>query len=163
MTDKLSIEKDAIRALADILVETDLTEIEYENEGHRIRVARNLSVSSNITFPTAAPMTTMGTGSANPAAVYAAPVAVHANPPSAAAPEGALKSPMVGTVYTSPEPGAAPFVKVGDSVSQGQTLLIIEAMKVMNPIKAPRAGKVTSILITDAQPVEFGEPLLVIE
>ncbi|WP_010299944.1 acetyl-CoA carboxylase biotin carboxyl carrier protein [Candidatus Odyssella thessalonicensis] len=162
MTDKLSIEKDAIRALADILVETDLTEIEYENEGHRIRVARNLSVSSNITFPTAA---SMGAGSANPsgAAVYAAPAAVHPNPPSAAGPEGALKSPMVGTVYTSPEPGAASFVKVGDSVSQGQTLLIIEAMKVMNPIKAPRAGKITSILITDAQPVEFGEPLLVIE
>ncbi|AIK96985.1 acetyl-CoA carboxylase biotin carboxyl carrier protein [Candidatus Odyssella acanthamoebae] len=153
MTDKLSIEKDAIRALADILVETDLTEIEYENEGHRIRVARNLNLSA--------------TSMAIPAGV-ASPAAVNLPNPEklttqSASMEGAIKSPMVGTVYVSSEPGAAPFVKVGDVVAQGQTLLIIEAMKVMNPIKAPRAGKITSILIKDAQPIEFGEPLLVIE
>jgi acetyl-CoA carboxylase biotin carboxyl carrier protein len=152
MTDKLSIEKDAIRALADILVETDLTEIEYENEGHRIRVARNLNLTTSVAIPSAM---------SSPTAVTPpSPEKVNSKSSSM---EGAIKSPMVGTVYVSSEPGAAPFVKVGDSVAQGQTLLIIEAMKVMNPIKAPRAGSITSILIKDAQPIEFGEPLLVIE
>lgn len=150
MTDKLSIEKDAIKALADILVETDLTEIEYENEGHRIRVARNLNV-----VPT--------TIAAAPATNATQQEATNTAPPKPASSENALKSPMVGTVYVAGEPGAAPYVKVGDTISQGQTLLIIEAMKVMNPIKAPRSGKITSIFIKDAQPVEFGEPLLVIE
>ncbi|MBW8309173.1 MAG: acetyl-CoA carboxylase biotin carboxyl carrier protein [Candidatus Paracaedibacteraceae bacterium] len=152
MTDKLSIEKDAIRALADILVETDLTEIEYENEGHRIRVARNLNLpATSIAIPPAVAPAATNIPNSEPSAVKSAST------------EGAIKSPMVGTVYLSSEPGAAPFVKVGDTVAQGQTLLIIEAMKVMNPIKAPRAGKITSILIKDAQPIEFGEPLLVIE
>lgn len=150
MTDKLSIEKDAIKALADILVETDLTEIEYENEGHRIRVARNLNV-----VPT--------TIAAAPATNATQQEATNTAPPKPVSSENALKSPMVGTVYVAGEPGAAPYVKVGDTISQGQTLLIIEAMKVMNPIKAPRSGKITSIFIKDAQPVEFGEPLLVIE
>lgn len=151
MTDKFFIEKDAIRSLADILVETDLTEIEYENEGHRIRVARNTTISASVAMPTAHHM-------AHPQAA-AVPAEKSAPKPS----ENALKSPMVGTVYLSNEPGAAPFVGIGDSVAQGQTLMIIEAMKVMNPIKSPRAGKIASILIKDGQPVEFGEPLLVIE
>lgn len=155
MTDKFSIEKDAIRALADILVETDLTEIEYENEGHRIRVARNMNVSTSVALPTAAAMPVAGERSATPAG--------DSNIQKPAAIEGAIKSPMVGTVYVASEPGAAPYVKIGDTVSQGQTLLIIEAMKVMNPIKAPRSGKISSILVKDGQPVEFGEPLLVIE
>lgn len=155
MAGKFNIDGDAIRQLAEILVETDLSEIEYESDGSRVRVARNVQMVA--TLPTAA---------------VAAPQAVHAASPAAAPAEGpqdlaahpgAVKSPMVGTVYSAPEPGAAPFVKVGDSVSVGQTLLIIEAMKVMNPIKAAKSGKVTHVLFTDAQPVEYGEPLLVIE
>jgi acetyl-CoA carboxylase biotin carboxyl carrier protein len=165
MTDKFSIEKDAIRALADILVETDLTEIEYENEGHRIRVARNLGVSTTVALPTGipqgSPLGSTGTGRSLSSEIGGA--APSTNSPSGTSVEGALKSPMVGTVYLANEPGTAPFVKPGDSVSQGQTLLIIEAMKVMNPIKAPRSGKITSIFVADAQPVEFGEPLLVLE
>ena len=152
MTDKLSIEKDAIRALADILVETDLTEIEYENEGHRIRVARNLNLpATSMAIPAA--VTPAAINIPNPEASLAKPAST----------EGAIKSPMVGTVYLASEPGAASFVKIGDTVAQGQTLLIIEAMKVMNPIKAPRAGKVTNILVKDAQPIEFGESLIIIE
>ncbi len=150
MTDKFSIEKDAIRALADILVETDLTEIEYENEGHRIRVARNTNLTTSVAFAPQAPAH--------------APVQTKTEAtPAKQSTENALKSPMVGTVYVASEPGSAPFVSVGDSVSQGQTLLIIEAMKVMNPIKSPRAGKIAAIMVKDGQPVEFGEPLLVIE
>lgn len=152
MTDKLSIEKDAIRSLADILVETDLTEIEYENDGHRIRVARNLTVTANYAaaapvLPAAAPIQSAGDSHSS------------VKTPN----ESAIKSPMVGMVYVSGEPGTPPFVKVGDTVAQGQTLLIIEAMKVMNPIKSPRSGKITNIYISDAQPVEFGEPLLSID
>ena len=150
MTDKFSIEKDAIRALADILVETDLTEIEYENEGHRIRVARNTNLATSVAIA--------------PQAHAHAPVQTKTEAaPVKQSTENALKSPMVGTVYVASEPGSAPFVSIGDSVSQGQTLLIIEAMKVMNPIKSPRAGKIAAIMIKDGQPVEFGEPLLVIE
>ncbi|MBX3457721.1 MAG: acetyl-CoA carboxylase biotin carboxyl carrier protein [Candidatus Paracaedibacteraceae bacterium] len=150
MTDKFSIEKDAIRALADILVETDLTEIEYENEGHRIRVARNTNMNTTVALA--------------PQVATHAPVQTKSEPaPAKQSSENALKSPMVGTVYVANEPGAASFVSVGDTVSQGQTLLIIEAMKVMNPIKSPRAGKIAAIMVKDGQPVEFGEPLLVIE
>jgi acetyl-CoA carboxylase biotin carboxyl carrier protein len=152
MTDKLSIEKDAIKALADILVETDLTEIEYENEGHRIRVARNTNLN-----------TTVAVAPQIPAAHHTAPTTKSESAPAKSVSEGAIKSPMVGTVYLASEPGAAPFVSVGATVSQGQTLVIIEAMKVMNPIKSPRAGKIAAIMVKDGQPVEFGEPLLVIE
>lgn len=150
MTDKFSIEKDAIRALADILVETDLTEIEYENEGHRIRVARNTNMNTTVAL---APQTQ----------VHATAPAIAETIPAKQSAENALKSPMVGTVYVANEPGVAAFISVGDSVVQGQTLLIIEAMKVMNPIKSPRSGKIAAIMITDGQPVEFGEPLLILE
>ena len=150
MTDKFSIEKDAIRALADILVETDLTEIEYENEGHRIRVARNTNMNTTVALP--------------PQVATHVPIQTKSEAaPAKQSFENALKSPMVGTVYLANEPGAASFVSIGDTVSQGQTLLIIEAMKVMNPIKSPRAGKIAAIMVKDSQPVEFGEPLLVIE
>ena len=143
---KFEPDEDLVRKLASLLSETDLTEIEYEADGQRIRVAR---------------------GGVRPAAG----VVVEA-PPAAAGdgrgdgdgvPPNAVVSPMVGTVYMAPEPGAPPFVSAGDQVSEGQTLMIIEAMKVMNPIPSPRAGKVTRVMTQDGQPVEFGEPLLIIE
>jgi acetyl-CoA carboxylase biotin carboxyl carrier protein len=145
-----------IRELALLLDETSLTEIEIEREGLRVRVARNISVTASVPAAYA------------PAAVAAsATVAATAAAPAAALDlakhPGAVPSPMVGTAYWSPEPGAKPFVEVGMKVSAGQTLLIIEAMKTMNQIPSPRAGTVTQILIEDGQPVEFGEPLMIIE
>lgn len=150
-----------IRQLANILDETNLTEIEVEQEKLKIRVAR-----------TAAPVTiTQGGGwtppSAMPAVAAPAPVAASvAEAPKAADPAsnpGAVPSPMVGTAYTAPEPGARAFVEVGDVVKEGQTVMIIEAMKHLNHIPAPRAGRVTAVLVENGQPVEFGEPLLIIE
>jgi acetyl-CoA carboxylase biotin carboxyl carrier protein len=140
-----------IRELAKILKETDLTEVEVGDGDKRFRVKRELTVA-------AAPQ--MVTMSAPVAPAGAAPAA--AAPAAAAAPKDAMTSPMVGTAYLSPKPGDPAFVKVGDSVKEGQTVLIIEAMKVMNPIKANKSGKVSEILVKDAQPVEFGQPLLVI-
>jgi len=141
-----------VRRLADILTETGLSEIEVEHSGLKIRVAKTL---------TAAPMQVMHGAPAAPAPVAAAPA-----PAEAAAPVRAtgdtVNSPMVGSVYLQPEPGAEPFVKVGDTVTAGQTLMIVEAMKTMNPIPAPKAGKILDILVEDGQPVEFGEPLAVI-
>jgi len=140
-----------IRELALLLDETNLTEIEIERAGLRVRVARNLSIAA-----------TTQPGHAPPAG---APVAVAGPPPAAdiAKHPGVVPSPMVGTAYWASEPGARPFIEVGSKVAAGQTLLIIEAMKTMNQIPSPRAGTVTQILIEDGQPVEFGEPLVVIE
>jgi acetyl-CoA carboxylase biotin carboxyl carrier protein len=143
------IDGDLIRKLADLLRETGLNEIEFAEGEKRIRVTRGAPAAAATAVHLA------------PAAPAAAPVpAAGARP---AQHPGAVTSPMVGTAYLAPEPGAAPFVRVGDQVKAGQTLLIIEAMKVMNPIKAPRGGTVTEIAIADAQPVEFGEVLMVIE
>jgi acetyl-CoA carboxylase biotin carboxyl carrier protein len=138
-----------IRELALLLDETSLTEIEIERAGLRVRVARNISIAASMpaNFQPAA-----SAASAVPAAV--ADLAKH---------PGVVPSPMVGTAYWSPEPGAKPFIEVGAKVSAGQTLLIIEAMKTMNQIPSPRAGTVTQILVEDGQPVEFGEPLVIIE
>ena len=143
---------DLVRRLAELLQENGLTEIEYESEGHRIRVSRGGGAAAVAAAP-AAPA---------PAAA-AAPAAAPSGPSSDAVPAGSVTSPMVGTAYCAAQPGSAPFVKVGDTVREGQTILIIEAMKVMNQIPAPRAGKVTAVMVEDGQPVEFGEPLLVIE
>jgi acetyl-CoA carboxylase biotin carboxyl carrier protein len=144
-----------IRELALLLDETSLTEIEIERAGLRVRVARNISVAASV------PTAYMPAAAAAAAPVAAAPaVAVVAD---LAKHPGAVPSPMVGTCYWSPEPGAKPFVEVGTKVSAGQTLLIIEAMKTMNQIPSPRAGTVTQILVEDGQPVEFGEPLMIIE
>ncbi|BBC00523.1 acetyl-CoA carboxylase biotin carboxyl carrier protein [Bradyrhizobium japonicum] len=140
-----------IRELALLLAETNLTEIEIERAGLRVRVARNISIAASV--PTVASV-------AAPAAV-AVPVAAAAT--DLAKHPGAVPSPMVGTAYWAPEPGAKPFIEVGTKVSAGQTLLIIEAMKTMNQIPSPRAGTVTQILVEDGQPVEFGEPLVIIE
>jgi acetyl-CoA carboxylase biotin carboxyl carrier protein len=138
-----------IRELALLLDETNLTEIEIERAGLRVRVARNISITASMpsSFQAAAPA-----AAATPAAV--ADVAKH---------PGLVPSPMVGTAYWASEPGAKPFIEVGTKVTVGQTLLIIEAMKTMNQIPSPRAGTVTQILVEDGQPVEFGEPLVIIE
>jgi acetyl-CoA carboxylase biotin carboxyl carrier protein len=150
------VNKEMIRELADLLKETELNEIEVETEEFKIRVARGAGG---------------GTVSYAPPPVAAAPAPAASAAPAEAAPAsadlsnhpGAVASPMVGTVYVSPEPGAAAFVKEGATVSQGDTLLIVEAMKTMNPIPAPKSGTVKKILVQDAQPVEFGEVLIVIE
>ena len=152
MADKLSIDDKLVRKLADLLNETGLTEIEYEVEGRRIRIAKGGAAA--MIAPVAAPV-------AAPAAAAAAAPAVEGA--GDAVPAGAVTSPMVGTAYVAEEPGKPAFVKVGDQVSEGQTLLIIEAMKVMNQSPSPRAGTVKAILVQDGQPVEFGEPLMVIE
>jgi acetyl-CoA carboxylase biotin carboxyl carrier protein len=143
-----------IRELALLLDETSLTEIEIERAGLRVRVARNITMTASM--PANYPPTGYATASAG-ASITPAAVADLAKHP------GMVPSPMVGTAYWSPEPGAKPFIEVGTKVSAGQTLLIIEAMKTMNQIPSPRAGTVTQILIEDGQPVEFGEPLVIIE
>ena len=143
---KLRVDSDLIRELAAILDEAGLTEIEISNNGQGLRVSR---------AGTAAPAVTV-------AAAPAAPAATDAAPPPAAVDTNAVTSPMVGTVYLAPQPGDPPFVQPGDTVAQDQTLVIIEAMKVMNPIQAPRAGTVKAIMVDDAQPVEFGDPLVVL-
>ena len=135
-----------IRELASLLDDTNLTEIEIERSGLRVRVARNVTIAA-----------------AMPAAYHAAPAAAAAAVADLSKHPGVVPSPMVGTAYWAPEPGAKPFIEVGSKVSAGQTLLIIEAMKTMNQIPPPRAGTVTQILVEDGQPVEFGEPLVIIE
>ena len=155
-----AIDARLVRKIADILKDTGLSEIEVEHAGLKIRVARELTAAP-VNYVQAAAPAYAPAPVATPAPV--APATDAAAPAPAAARGDAVKSPMVGTAYLSPQPGADPFVKVGDSVSAGQTLLIVEAMKTMNPIQAPKAGKVVEILVADAQPVEFGEPLVVIE
>ncbi len=151
-------EQRLIRELATLLDETGLTEIEIERAGLKLRVARNASLSSHVAGAPAAHVAQV------PAAATTANETATASPAGDhAAHPGAVKSPMVGTVYMAPEPGASPFVDVGTAVSEGQTLLIIEAMKTMNHIPAPKAGIIKQILVEDGHPVEFGEPLLIIE
>ena len=157
-----AIDTRTVRKLADILKSTGLTEIEVERGDLRIRVAREVTVATapQATYVAApAPV-----AAAAPAAAPAAAAPAEAAPAAAPARKGdEVKSPMVGTVYLQPQPGSPAFIKVGDKVGEGQTLLIVEAMKTMNPIPAPRAGTVVEILVGDAQPVEFGQPLVVIE
>jgi acetyl-CoA carboxylase biotin carboxyl carrier protein len=146
---KFNIDNDAIRQLAELLDDTNLTEIEVAAGDNRIRVARQ--------------------GTMVAAAPAAAPSAPAASAPAVAAPSdaashpGAVKSPMVGVVYFAPEPGAAPFISVGASIAEGQTLMLIEAMKTFNPIRAPKSGKITQIIANDGHPVEYDEPLVIIE
>jgi len=147
-----SPDQDLIRELASLLEETGLSEIEIEREGLRVRVARQQSLAAATML--APPAAALG------AAPAPAPKPVSEDPGKH---PGCVKSPMVGTAYLAPEPGAAPFIDVGTRVAQGQTILIIEAMKTMNHIPAPKAGTVTAILVGNGHPVEFGEPLVIIE
>jgi acetyl-CoA carboxylase biotin carboxyl carrier protein len=147
---KIEVDQELVRELSRLLEENRLTEIEVQRGDQRVRVSRG------------------GGGYIAPPAVHhapaaAAPAPAAAKPADAAKHPGAITSPMVGTAYRAPEPGAKPFVDVGTKVSAGQTILIIEAMKTMNAIPAPRAGTVTQIVVDDGQPVEFGEPLVIIE
>lgn len=151
-TKKSAVDQQLIRDLAGILNDTNLTEIEVELGDLKVRVSRSSPAVHAIAAPTFAP-----------AAPVTQPSFVSAPAPSADPAKNAVLSPMVGTAYISPSPGAKAFIEVGQAVKEGQTLLIIEAMKTMNQIPAPRSGKVTAILFEDAQPVEFGEPLVVVE
>jgi len=153
MPEKFKVDGEAVRGLAELLGETGLTEIEYQVGDQRIRVARagfSVPVSQHVLPPA-------------PSSPHSAP-SEPIGPVIALVPQGeTVSSPMVGTAYLSSEPGGAPFVKAGDMVKKGDTLLIIEAMKVMNPIRAPRDGKVIEICVSDTKPVEFGEPLVILE
>jgi len=157
-----SFDKDLIRELAALLEETGLTEIEVEHEGRRIRVARGVNLTTTLTTDlphgerreSARPANSEPARSAKRTANQPEDFIVH---------PGTVTSPMVGTAFRAPEPGATPFVEIGSKVTAGQTLLIIEAMKTMNQIPSPRAGTVIAILVEDGQPVEYGEPLAVIE
>ena len=148
----MNIDSKLVRELAELLAETGLTEIEVEDGDRKIKVARQVMAA-----PAAVHM-----APAAPAAAPALPLPAVAEPATAPINANALKSPMVGTVYLSAEPGAAPFIAVGRQVNVGDTLVIIEAMKVMNPITADKAGTVTAILVDNAQPVEYDQPLVVI-
>ena len=150
----MRIEADLVRQLAQLLNENELTEIEVEDGTRRIVVKREVHVAA---APMAAPaMHAPAPAAAQPAAASSAPASPSAHP-------GAVNSPMVGTVYLAAEPGSKPFVSAGAHVKEGDTLLIVEAMKVMNPISAPRAGLVREVLVVDGQPVEFDQPLVIIE
>jgi acetyl-CoA carboxylase biotin carboxyl carrier protein len=144
-----SFDKDLIRELAELLGETGLTEIEIEHEGKRVRVARNAGIASEPVAAAEAPRQAREASNKTGREEFHHPGTVH--------------SPMVGTAYRSPEPGAPPFVEVGTKVTVGQTILIIEAMKTMNHIPAPFAGTVLTIMVRDGQPVEYAEPLAVID
>jgi acetyl-CoA carboxylase biotin carboxyl carrier protein len=146
----MRVDTDLVRELAELLSANELSEIEVEDGDRKVRVRRD-------------PAPIMAYSAAPAVAPPAVPAAVPAAEAAPAAPVDAVKSPMVGTAFLSPEPGAKPFIAVGQSVKLGETLLIVEAMKVMNPIIAPKAGKVAQILVSDSQPVEFDQPLVVIE
>ena len=154
----MRVDADLVRLLAELLNKNDLTEIEVEDDERRIVVKRQITAAAPAAITYAAP----AAAPAAPAASGPAPAAPAAATAPAAHP-GAVKSPMVGTVYLAGEPGAKPFVAAGQAVKEGDTLLIVEAMKVMNPITAPRSGTVTQVLVQDAQPVEYDQPLVIIE
>lgn len=150
----MQIDVNLVRELAEMLDTTNLTEIEVEDGDRKIRVARTVQA---IAAPVAAPLAAAAPAPVAPAAAAEAPAA------PAAVPANAVKSPMVGTAYLAAEPGAAPFVSVGQTVKAGDTLLIVEAMKVMNPITATTAGTVRQVLVENGQPVEFDQPLVIVE
>ncbi|MBV9843228.1 MAG: acetyl-CoA carboxylase biotin carboxyl carrier protein [Sphingomonadaceae bacterium] len=148
----MQVDTGLVRQLAELLDETKLTEIEVQDGDRRIRVARKVQAVAAAPIAAAAPAPAVAANAA--AAPAAAPAADH---------PGTVKSPMVGTAYLAPEPGAAPFIVTGKQVSAGETLLIVEAMKVMNPIVAPKGGRVAQVLVENGQPVEFDQPLVVVE
>lgn len=145
MPKKKTIDSELIKELAELIEETGLSELEIEQDGWRIKAVRNYSTGVAIAAPVAAPAVATAASQDIETAV------------------NAVTSPMVGTVYLAPEPGAKPFIEVGSKVTEGQTCLIVEAMKTMNPIPAPRSGTITAILVEDGGPIEFGEPLFVLD
>ena len=152
MANKFDIDPDLVRKLSDLLGETGLSEIEYESGGKRIRVARSVAGAGSVVTvagggPVAAPAPSASDDTAEAAERHGTPIT----------------APMVGTVFLSPEPGAEPFVKVGDTITEGQTVMLIEAMKTYNPVRATTSGKVLQILVGDSTPVEFGEELILVE
>ena len=156
-TGKNKLDTGLVRELAAILREADLGELEIEHDGLRIRVSKPVAPVVQAAVPAPA---AIAAPAAAPAGAPVAPAAAEAAPDT---PDNAIKSPMVGTVYLSPEPGAKAFVSVGDKVKKGETMMLVEAMKTFNPVEADRAGTVKAIYVSDAQPVEFGEPLILIE
>ena len=156
MATKSPIDPELVREMAQLINETDLTEIEVQKGDLRIRVAR--TITANVMAPVAA-----APAFAPAPAAVAAPAAAPADAKAAAAHPGTVNSPMVGTAYRRPSPEAKPFIEIGQEVKAGERVLLVEAMKTFNDIVAPRAGKVVAILVEDGQPVEYGEPLLVIE
>ncbi|MGB2219755.1 MAG: acetyl-CoA carboxylase biotin carboxyl carrier protein [Henriciella sp.] len=158
---KKETEAELVRALATIMNDADLGEIEVENSDVRIRINKTSSLQPQampVVAPTPAPIAAVAAPASEPTSASPAEAAA-----GNAAAANAIKSPMVGTVYLASEPGAKPFVQVGDKVNAGDTLLLIEAMKTFNPVSAPSAGTVKQICASDGQPVEFGEPLIVVE
>ncbi|PPR09504.1 MAG: Biotin carboxyl carrier protein of acetyl-CoA carboxylase [Alphaproteobacteria bacterium MarineAlpha11_Bin1] len=149
MANKFDIDPDLIKKLAGLLEETGLSEIEFESTGKRIRVARSVMDTSPAVTVAASPSTTQTTASAE--------LSIEQRQGTS------ITAPMVGTIFLSPEPGAEQFIQVGDTISEGQTVMLIEAMKTYNPVRATKSGKVTQILVADSTPVEFGEELLLIE
>jgi len=159
LKNEAEIDTTLVRSLADILNDTDLTEIEVERGELRIRVAREVTMAAPVHYAAAPAPAAHAAPAAAPA-----PVSMPSDPATIVAKQGEeVKSPMVGTVYLQASPEAPPFCQAGDKVKKGQTLLIVEAMKTMNPIQAPRDGVVVEVLVGDAQPVEFGEPLVLLE
>ncbi len=159
MPEKFAVDGESVRGLAKLLEETGLTEIEYQVGTHRIRVVRG-SIQAPPHYAPQAPI------ASSPPPSSSTPTSQSETPasPEASVPHGEIiTSPMVGTVYLAAEQGGDPFIKVGDLVKKGDTLLIVEAMKVMNPIRAPRDGKVLDICVSDTKPIEFGEPLVILE
>lgn len=152
-----------VTKLAHLLEEAGVTEIEVERTGLKVRVSRASAAAAPVVYAAAPPAVTATAPAAAPAAPSAKPAAAAPAEQDYSKHPGAVSSPMVGTAYLSPQPGAAPFVQVGDTVKEDQTLLIVEAMKTMNPIPSPKAGKVVQILVSDARPVEYGEVLMIIE
>ena len=153
MANKFDVDPDMVRKLAGLLDETGLSEIEYESTGRRIRVARQMAGGAVVSVGTPAPSAPPASGPAT-----------DAEDNSAAERKGtAIVAPMVGTIFLSPEPGAAPFIQVGDVITEGQTVMLNEAMKTYNPVRATKSGKVLQILVGDSTPVEFGEELLLVE
>ena len=185
MSNGIQFDPEAIRALAQILKDTDLTEIELVEKDSRIRVARTIQAAPQFAWPAGmaapafaapplvapdnggAPLAAVSAGGAAAGAGFAASAPAASSPAAAEAADakhpGLIASPMVGVVYLAPEPGAAPFVTVGSRVAQGQTLLLIAAMKTFNQVRAPRAGTVSRILVEPGMPVEYGEPLMIVE
>lgn len=159
---KLKIDIDDLRAIAELVAETGLTEIEIESEGISLRVAKEIPqvvTQAQVQVPAAAPVAAPVAAAAAPGTVAPAAGAGDDDPFAGATP---VVSPMVGTAYVAAEPGAAPFVKVGDMVSEGQTVMIVEAMKTMNPVPATKSGKVVAVMVDNEQPVEFDQPLVLI-